>query len=150
MIDDHALTAGLSGAGAALLIASAFALTTLAIHLAWLGKVRNRANWKSSRLSRLWVHAEIILAHLLAGLLFTFAYYLGIILGLGQFEHDAPVRFVDMFAFSMINITTLGLGDILVSAHLRQIAGVQSLTGFLMLSCSAQLVWQTMQEEEKG
>lgn len=136
------------GALVALGIAFAFSILVLALHLAWLGKVRERANWKKSRIGRLWVHSEIILAHLVAGFIYVFAFYIGLWLDLGSFEHDTPVRFVDIYTFSMINVTTLGLGDILVSDHLRQIAGVQSLTGFLLLSCSAQLVWQTMKEEE--
>ncbi len=42
---------------------------------------------------------------------------------------------MDYFYFSLINVTTLGLGDIYPTEHLRVLAGVEALTGFALISC---------------
>ena len=57
---------------------------------------------------------------------------------------------MDYFYFSLINVTTLGLGDIYPTEHLRVIAGVEALTGFALISCSAQLFWTMMKEGENA
>ena len=50
--------------------------------------------------------------------------------------------------FALITISTVGLGDILPAGHMRAISGIAALTGFLMISCTAQYVYQTMSEKE--
>ena len=47
-------------------------------------------------------------------------------------------------------MTTLGLGDIYPTDHLRVLAGIEALTGFALISCSAQLFWTMMHEGEKA
>ncbi|MGR3572895.1 ion channel [Brevirhabdus sp.] len=62
-------------------------------------------------------------------------------MGLGGFKPLAPLNFMDVYYFSIVNYTTLGLGDVYPSGHLRFLAGVESLGGFLMLSCSASFLF---------
>lgn len=42
---------------------------------------------------------------------------------------------VDTLHFSLVNYTSLGLGDIYPTGHLRFLAGVEPLNGFLLISC---------------
>lgn len=69
-------------------------------------------------------------------------------LELGGFKKASGVDAMDLFYFSLINITTVGLGDIYPTGHLRVITGIESLTGFLLISCTAQFVYQTMHKTE--
>jgi len=55
---------------------------------------------------------------------------------------------MDYYYFALITISTVGLGDILPAGHMRAISGIAALTGFLMISCTAQYVYQTMSEKE--
>ena len=57
---------------------------------------------------------------------------------------------MDYCYFSLIDVTTLGAGDIYPIDHLRVLAGVEALTGFALISCSAQLLWTIMHEGEKA
>lgn len=54
--------------------------------------------------------------------------------GLAQEEVDSAM---DIFYFSVVNDTSLGLGDICPTGRLRFLAGVETLTGFLLISRSA-------------
>ncbi len=65
------------------------------------------------------------------------------------FDKVSAMGWMDYFYFSLINITTLGLGDIYPTQHLRVIAGVEALTGFALISCSAQLFWSMTKKGDK-
>ena len=41
---------------------------------------------------------------------------------------------MDIFYFSLVNYTSLGLGDIYPTGHSRFLAGLESLNGFLLIS----------------
>ena len=64
---------------------------------------------------------------------------------LAKSRYAVPKEFRQViFYFSLINVTTLGLGDIYPTSHLRSVTGIQALTGFVLISCSAQLFWKMM------
>ncbi|MEQ8900570.1 MAG: ion channel [Roseovarius sp.] len=48
---------------------------------------------------------------------------------------------MDFFYFSLVNYSSLGLGDIYPTGHLRFLAGVEALNGFLLISCSASTIF---------
>lgn len=83
----------------------------------------------------------VISQMLIAGL-FTVAYISAISMDLGEFKQTTNV--LDIFYFSLTTITTLGLGSIEPTGHLRMVAGIESATGFLLISCSAQKVFRSM------
>ncbi len=91
----------------------------------------------------------VLASHLLITGLFALGFAGSAQLGLGGFEKEAVVSAMDLFYFSLINITTLGLGDIYPTGHLRALAGIESLTGFLLISCTAQFVFSTMKKQEE-
>ena len=71
-------------------------------------------------------------------------------MGLGGFRQAGAMTAMDYFYFSLINVTTLGLADIFPTEHLRVLAGVEALTGFALISCSAQLFWTMMHKGEEA
>ncbi|KAF0676494.1 ion channel [Profundibacterium mesophilum] len=77
------------------------------------------------------------LLHIGEALIFAIVFEVAQGMDLGAFKAEAPLDFMDVYYFSIVNYTTLGLGDIYPAGHLRFMAGVQSLLGFLLLSCSA-------------
>ena len=86
----------------------------------------------------------LLALHLAGAALFAIGFYFGGLLGRGALSGSSPPDAMDQFYFSLINMTTLGLGDVYPVGHLRFLAGVESLTGFLLLSCSASYVFQSM------
>lgn len=91
----------------------------------------------------------VLASHLIVTGLFAVGFAGAAGLGLGGFEKRPVMSAMDLYYFSLINITTLGLGDIYPTGHLRALAGIESLTGFLLISCTAQFVFQTMAKQEK-
>ncbi len=85
--------------------------------------------------------AALVLVHLVEAGVYALAFGLGAQLGLGGFIQSEPVTAMSTFYFSLVNYTSLGLGDIYPSGHLRFIAGLESLNGFLLISCSAALLF---------
>jgi hypothetical protein len=80
--------------------------------------------------------------------LFAVGFWLAIELDLGGFTQPEPIDAMGLFYYSLINITTVGIGNIYPAGHLRAMTGVESLTGFLLISCTAQFVFQTMTKKE--
>jgi len=81
---------------------------------------------------------------LLAALWFTFAFKVSIAMGLGNVNGGSLNQFIELFYFSLINLTTLGLGQIEATSHLRFLAGIEAMTGFLLVSCSASVLIKYM------
>jgi hypothetical protein len=90
----------------------------------------------------------VLASHLLVTGLFALGFAGAARMGLGGFDKEPAMSAMDLFYFSLINITTLGLGDIYPTGHLRALAGIESLTGFLLISCTAQFVFSTMKKQE--
>lgn len=86
----------------------------------------------------------VLASHLLVTGLFALGFAGAAEIGLGGFDKEPAMGAMDLFYFSLINIITLGLGDIYPTWHLRALAGIESLTGFLLISCTAQFVFSTM------
>tara|TARA_R110002167_G_scaffold49537_13_gene145121 strand:+ start:3127 stop:3579 length:453 start_codon:yes stop_codon:yes gene_type:complete len=134
----------------AILLGSALFLISAWIHLWLIGLAKITLRSSRPGAIRLSVSYLIILAsHLLIASLFAAGFFLAAQVGLGGFESPVLDSWMDLFYFSLINITTLGLGDIYPTGHLRAITGIESLTGFLLISCTAQFVYATMNKEER-
>ena len=88
-------------------------------------------------------------AHLSATVLYALAYSLGRILNIGDLSGDVPMTAMDIFYFSLVTYTSLGLGDIVPTGHLRLIAGIEALNGFLLISCSAAMLFLFMSEKNR-
>lgn len=90
-------------------------------------------------------------AHLAEAGIYAAGFIAGRELGIGGFKGiDAPMSFMDVYYFSLVNYTSLGLGDIYPNGHLRFMAGVESLNGFLLISCSAAFIYLLMSGHQRN
>lgn len=86
----------------------------------------------------------ITLSQITAALWFAISFEVSIYIGLGSLGGDGPITFIDIFYFSLINLTTLGIASIEPLGHLNFLVGLEAMTGFLLVSCSATLIFKTM------
>lgn len=80
-------------------------------------------------------------AHVAEAGLYALGFALGNHLEIGGFKADHVKTLMDVFYFSVVNYTSLGLGDIYPTGHLRFLAGIEALNGFLLISCSASTIF---------
>ena len=62
-------------------------------------------------------------------------------LGLGSLGGDASGSFVDYLYLSLVSYTSLGLGDVVPTEHLRLLVGLEALLGLLMIGWSASFLF---------
>ena len=127
----------------AIIISAVTLLVSVSIHLFNISVLADRVAYHD----RVWSKTPVLVfiaisSQLLLAVVFAVAYKAGLFLDLGDFKQ--PASSGDIFYFSLTTITTLGLGSIEPTGHLRMLAGVESATGFLLISCSASKVFQTM------
>jgi len=96
----------------------------------------------------------VFLVHLAEVMLFAIAYYLmHWTEGLGRLAggSDAgPADFLRYFYFSISSYTTLGFGDIVPVGALRILAGIEALTGLVLIAWSASFSYFMMERLWKG
>ncbi len=86
-------------------------------------------------------------AHAVEIWVFAAAYYIGIHqLQLGELANGAVTSLMDCAYFSFTVYTTLGFGDITPHGHLRFLAGLESLTGLVLITWSASFLYLEMQK----
>ena len=87
-----------------------------------------------------------LVAHSLEILLFACAYYsLPQYEGWGHLEGNFNGSLVDAIYFSYTTFTTLGVGDIVPHGQIRHLAGLESLTGLLLITWTASFLYYEMQ-----
>lgn len=88
-----------------------------------------------------------LLAHTIEIWLFTFAYYLMIMSGkFGTLWGVEELDLANCAYFSFITYTTLGYGDIVPQGQLRFLAGLESLTGLVLITWTASFSFYQMQK----
>ncbi len=109
------------------------------------------------RISILFSLLACFFAHLLEVLIFALAYYsymqfgdFGQLMG-GDIEghglFGTPSRgFIDCIYFSLTCYTSLGFGDLVPTGWLRFLAGVEALTGLLLIAWTASFMYLEMQK----
>ena len=86
-------------------------------------------------------------AHTLEVWLFGLAYYLFVdVLQLGAFGGVHSGTLFDYVYFSAVTYTTLGLGDVFPIENVRLIAGVEALTGLMLIGWSASFTYLAMEK----
>ncbi len=63
---------------------------------------------------------------------------------IGGFEGAAMAHSLDYLYFSAVIYTSLGIGDIVPTGHLRFLVGVEALNGLLLIAWSASFLFATM------
>ncbi len=89
----------------------------------------------------------ILLAHIVEIWLFALGYYaMAHSSGFGTLSGNTNLSLLDCGYFSFTTYTTLGFGDIEPSGYLRFLTGMESLTGFVMITWSASFLFLEMQK----
>ena len=86
-------------------------------------------------------------AHLTEAALYVAGFLLLAALDLGGFKGGEASGLMELFYFSLVNYTSIGLGDIYPTGHSRFLAGLKSLNGFLLISCSASFIFLVMRKQ---
>ncbi len=110
-------------------------LLTLTVHCAtarWIARMRTGD-------MRLFLLICVVLGvlHLAEVGLYAMAFVVADAAGIGSFENVQSMSAMDTFYFSLVNFTTLGLGQVYPTGHLRFIAGFEAFNGFLCITMSA-------------
>ncbi len=88
-----------------------------------------------------------IFAHLIEIWLFAFAYYAIINYDkMGALEGNFDGSLYDCFYFSITTYTTVGYGDIAPLGDVRLLAGLESLTGLVLITWTASFLFVEMQK----
>ena len=92
------------------------------------------------------VISGVLLAHLVEICLFAVGFFvMHAYLGLGSVKGEFNGSLLDYFYFSAITYSTLGVGDLFPTGVIRLVAGVEALTGFVLIGWSASFTYLTMQ-----
>lgn len=135
---------------AATAIGIALFLVSLTLHLAMLRLAKRVSPLGATPAGlRLTGRALLVLiSHMLVAVVFAAGFAWAASLELGGFAKGPAMLAMDYYYFALITVTTVGLGGIYPTDHLRVIAGIASLTGFILISCTAQYVYKTMSQQE--
>ena len=126
--------------GAAVGISVFLVITTFLLHYTvfrWLsGGMSNFAMTAERRILIIWLLT--LSAHVAEVALYAAAYAFGErTLEIGSLDGLQIVGPLDYFYFSIVAYTSLGMGDIVPSDHLRFITGIETLNGLLLIAWSA-------------
>ena len=84
----------------------------------------------------------LLLVHIVEILWFAGGFYLGNeILELGNFTEKFEPGFQDYLYYSLVTYSTLGLSEFSTVGHLKVMTGLESLTGFIMITWSASFLY---------
>ena len=88
-----------------------------------------------------------LLAHIMEIWIFALAYYLMIKQGsFGTLQGYDSIDIMDSAYFSFTTYTTLGYGDLAPLGHVRYLAGLEALTGLVLITWSASFMFYEMQK----
>lgn len=88
-----------------------------------------------------------MVAHFLEVAVFALAYYILLPSGkYGSLYGAMDESYQEALYFSFINYTSLGYGDIVPIGALRFMAGVESLTGLVLIAWTASFIYMQMQQ----
>lgn len=86
-----------------------------------------------------------LVAHLVEVMVFALAFYLTIRSGnLGELK-GVGQHPVDIMYFSLVTYTSLGYGDVTPAGNIRLLAGVEALTGLVLIAWTASFAFLQMQ-----
>jgi hypothetical protein len=87
-----------------------------------------------------------LIAHALEIWIFAFGYFLmNRVLGWGSLLGSGDGSLLDCGYFSFTTYTTIGFGDIVPSGSLRYLAGIEALTGLVLITWTASFLYIEMQ-----
>lgn len=88
-----------------------------------------------------------LIIHFLEVLLFTLSYYwLSPLQRFGSLSGNFDASFMDFLYFSFSAYTSLGYGDIVPIGNLRLLAGMEALTGLVLIAWTASFMYIKMEK----
>lgn len=88
-----------------------------------------------------------LFAHVIEIWIFAFGYYFMIHQdGFGTLEGSFDKSLMDCSYFSFVSYTTLGFGDIVAKGDIRFLAGLEALTGLVLITWTASFMFIEMQK----
>ena len=85
-----------------------------------------------------------LVAHSIEVILFALAYKVSITSGFGSLKGNFEGTIQDYLYFSYAAFTTVGFGDIVPTGPLRLLAGMEALTGFVLITWTASYLYLEM------
>ena len=122
-------------------------LSTIWIHYAFLDQLnRQMLSLRAGPRVRIMGGVAVaIIAHVIEVGVFAFGYYLfAEIIQKGSPHGEMVGNFSDYLFFSFVTFTTVGYGDITPAGGLRWLAGIESLTGFVLITWTASFLYLEM------
>ncbi len=136
-------------------------ISSVLIFISWismyeiLGKVWNilpKLNL-APRLRVMLIGIPIFIAHIIGIWVYALAYFLienyttlGAIIGQGRDYGVSIESFFDCLYFSAATYTSLGIGDLLPTSHLRMLVGAEVLNGLLVIGWTISFTFLTMEK----
>lgn len=88
-----------------------------------------------------------LVAHIFEIWLFAFGYFLmSKVQGLGTLQGNYDGSLIDSVYFSITTYTSLGFGDVVPLGHIRFLAGLEALTGLVLITWTASFMFIEMQK----
>lgn len=91
--------------------------------------------------------AAILFTHTLQVALFAVGYWLCSFVGPGALTGEFSGKATDFMYFSFVTFTTVGYGDITPVGDFRLLAGIESLTGFVLITWTASYFYLLMSQQ---
>jgi hypothetical protein len=132
---------------AAFILAVCLVLGTAGLHygvLRWLSQGMARIAMRPAH-RVLCIVFVILLAHVAEIGLYGAAYAVAVnVLAIGAFGGIPVEQPLDFVYFSIVSYTSLGLGDVFPSGHLRFLTGIEALNGLLLIAWSGSFIYLAM------
>jgi uncharacterized membrane protein len=91
-----------------------------------------------------------LIAHVIEIFVFAFGYYFMVNqAGFGTLIGRFDKSLMDCVYFSLVNFTTLGFGDIIATGDIRFLAGLEALTGLMLIAWTASFMFVEMEKQWK-
>lgn len=91
-----------------------------------------------------------LFAHVVEIWVFAFGYYYMVLDGrFGRLEGHPNIGLMDCSYFSFVSYTSLGFGDIIAKGDMRFVAGLEALTGLVLITWTASFMFIEMQKQWK-
>lgn len=92
-----------------------------------------------------------LIAHIVEIFVFAYGYYFMLHQsGYGNIIGRFDSSLMDCLYFSIVNFTTLGFGDVVATGGIRFLAGLEALTGFVLITWTASFMFVEMEKQWKG
>ncbi len=128
----------------ALCIGITLSVTVAAIHFESFNLIARSYSRLSYRPRMLAVFLSVYLTHLIEIVIYTGAYYvLNNRWGLGYFSEPFSFSLTNLFYYSTVSYTTLGLSSFYAQGPLKIVASLESLTGFMLITWSASFAYRS-------